>query len=394
MGLAQGTANANNATSLLNIADSALGNYKETIDAMKDKAIQASSSAESADSRQALQNDINQLMQSIKSIVSNTSYNGINLLDGSFSNKQFQVGAYANQTVGVTIADSGIDKVGHFNKLVGAAVSVGSTAATLKINGSVISVAAASGTTKDGANLIVDAINAQDTGVKASAETKVTGGAVIGGAIADGDITINGVSIGAVTADASDTSGNIMNAINNISSTTGVTARNEGGKLILESEDGNNIHITENNSGAAKAGLTAGTNFGSITLTSKDSITIENATSVSGLDSTTASSKTLKDIDVTTYDGAQEAIDIFANAIAELDGIRSTVGAATNQLERVIVVNNVTEANVKAAESTIREADLVQAQEQYNNWSIKNQAAMFAFNMSAETQRNILSLLR
>ena len=396
LGLAQGTQNANNAVSLLNIADNALGTYKETLDTIRTKAIQASSEAESGESRQALQKDINALMNSIKQIVSNTAYNGINLLNGQFNNKSFQVGAYANQTVGVTIQDSSIEKMGHFNKLVGAAVSAGSSAATLKINGTTISVATVSATTKDGANLMVDAINAQSntTGVKASAETTVTGGAVVGGAIADNDILINGVSIGNVTADASDTSGNLMNAINNISNETGVTASIVAGKLELHSEDGNNIHITEANSGAAKAGLTVGTNYGKVTMTAKNSITVENATAVSGLNSTTATAQTLKDLDVTTYQGAQDAIAILGNAVSELDSIRGSVGSATNQLERVISVNDVTEKNIKAAESTIRGADLVKAKEELDTWTIKNQAAMFAFSMSAQTQQSILSILR
>ena len=396
MGLAQGTKNAQNATSLLNIADSALNTYKETLDTMREKAIQASSEAESSSSRQALQQDINKLMTSISQIVDNTSYNGINLLNGTFSNKSFQVGAYANQTVNVTIQDSSVEKMGHLNKLIGAAVSAGSSAATLKINGATISVATVSSTTKDGANMVIEAINAQSnsTGVKASAETKVTGTTVTGGTIADGDISINGISLGAVVIDSSDTSGNLTNAINDISSKTGVTARLEAGKLILESEDGENIHITEANSGAAKAGLTAGTNYGKVILESKSSITVENATAVSGLDSTTASSKTLADLDVTTYSGAQSAISILGNAIQELDGIRGNIGSATNQLERVINVNNVTETNIKAAENTIRGVDMVKAQEEMNNWNVKNQASMYAFQMANQTQQNILSLFR
>lgn len=91
MGIAQGTSNANNAKSLLNIADSALNTYKETLDTIKTKSVQAASSTESANSRQALQNDVNKLLESLRSISNNTSYNGINLLNGTFSNKSFKL---------------------------------------------------------------------------------------------------------------------------------------------------------------------------------------------------------------------------------------------------------------------------------------------------------------
>jgi len=394
LSLSQGTDNANSAISLLNIADSALDTYKETIDTMKKKAIQASTDAESPESRKALQKDISDLMQSISRIAKDTSYNGINLLNGTFSNKQFQVGAYANQTVDVTIGDVNTSKIGHLNSTEGSAVSAGTTAATLKINGSTIGQSTVSATSLGGANLVAEAINVSGAGVKANAFTSVTGAAVVGGVIADGDVKINGISIGTVSADASDLSGNLKNAINNISSKTGVTARLESGKLILESDNGNNIHVAEANSGAAKAGLTVGTNYGKVTLESQNSITIENATAVSGLNVITNTSKTLKDIDVTTYEGSQQAISIFENAIKEIDAIRGDVGAATNQLERVISVNDVTVTNVKAAESTIRGADLIKAQEEYSNWNIKNQASMFAFQMANETQKGVLGLLR
>ncbi len=361
---------------------------------MKKKAIQASTDAESPESRKALQKDISDLMQSISRIAKDTSYNGINLLNGTFSNKQFQVGAYANQTVDVTIGDVNTSKIGHLNSTEGSAVSAGTTAATLKINGSTIGQSTVSATSLGGANLVAEAINVSGAGVKANAFTSVTGAAVVGGVIADGDVKINGISIGTVSADASDLSGNLKNAINNISSKTGVTARLESGKLILESDNGNNIHVAEANSGAAKAGLTVGTNYGKVTLESQNSITIENATAVSGLNVITNTSKTLKDIDVTTYEGSQQAISIFENAIKEIDAIRGDVGAATNQLERVISVNDVTVTNVKAAESTIRGADLIKAQEEYSNWNIKNQASMFAFQMANETQKGVLGLLR
>lgn len=398
MGLDQGTKNAQNANALLNIADSALNTYKETLDTMRTKAITASSSTESGASRQALQDDINKLMSSIKQIVSNTAYNGIKLLDGTFTNKNFQVGAYANQTVGVSISDSSVNKMGNVNNSVGAVVSAGTTAANLSINGEQILQSTVSAVNKDGANLIAEAINAKTgtTNVRATALTEVTGAAVVGGLIADGDLSINGISIGSVNVGASDGTGSLVNAINNISNQTGVSASIIAGRLELKSEDGNNIHITEANGGAAKAGLTVGENYGKITLTStnSDAITVENATAVSGLNSLTTTSKNLSDVDVTTYESAQEAIDIFSNAIKQLDAIRSSVGSSTNQLDRVISVNQVTSKNIKEAEETIRGADVAQVRTDLDNWSIKNQAATFAFSMAAQSQQNILRLFQ
>ncbi len=62
-------------------------------------------------------------MAEIDRIATTTSFNGLKLLDGNFSNKQFQVGAQANETVGVTIASAKSDALGVVPML----VAVGAT---------------------------------------------------------------------------------------------------------------------------------------------------------------------------------------------------------------------------------------------------------------------------
>lgn len=396
-GLAAGTKNANDAKAVLNIADGALMTYGETLQKLKEKSIAAASDASSVQSRRALQADINNFMTSLGKIASDTEFNGIKLLNGSFSNKSFQVGAYAGQTVGISLSSADTRKVGHLTETVGASVSAGTTAATLAINGATISQVTVSGTGRDGANVLAAAINDQSStsGVTATATNSVTGAAVTGGTIADGDLSINGVSIGAVNANANDGNGNLAAAINAISGQTGVTASiNGNGSLELVSADGGNIHITEANGGAAKAGLTAGTNYGKVTLSGDSGVSIANGDAVSGLNAVTTTNYTLSDINVSTREGADRAMKIIDNAIKGINAIQSNIGAATNQLERIISVNNVTEQNVRAAEDNIRGADLVKVQEQIQNWTIKNQAALYSFSMAQQTQQSILSILR
>ena len=396
-GLAQGTKNANDAMGILNIMDSALSTYKDTLVKIREKAMSSASDGQSPESRAANQADVNNFLKSLQMIAKTTEFNGIKLLNGRFTNKSFQVGAFSNQTVGISVQSVETQKVGHLTETIGAKVSAGTTAATLTINGTTIAQSTVSGTTKDGANLIAEAINDKTylTGVKAQAKNEVVGSSVTGGYIADGDLSINGVSIGAVNVTANDASGTLVQAINAKTGQTGVSASIDGnGALRLTALNGENIHITEANGGAAKAGLTAGTNYGQVYLTSSGGISIQNATAVSGLDSTTTNNYTLADLDVTTKDGAEKALDILDSAITEINRTHSEIGATTNQLERVIAVNNVTETNVKAAESQIRDVDLAEAQENMAKWQLKNQAAMFAFTLSKQNMESILSLLR
>lgn len=397
LSLAQGTKNANDAMGMLDIADGAMSTYKETLLQMKEKAVKAASDGESSDSRKALQSDINNFMKSLNKIAANTEFNGIKLLNGSFVNKSFQVGAYSGQTVDMSIFSVETQKVGHVTNVKGADVSAGTTAATLAINGQTIAQTTVSGTTKDGADLVAKAINAasENSGVTATAENSVTGASVVGGSLANGDLNINGISIGAVNFQANDNTGSLADAINAVSNKTGVSATiNGNGALELTSANGENIHITEANGGAAKAGLTAGTNYGSITLSSQDGISIANGDAVSGMNATTSSNFTLADLNLTSKSTAQDAMTIIDNAISEISRYQSEVGAATNQMSRIIAVNDVTQKNVEAAESTIRSVDVAKAQEEYSNWSLRNQASLFAFSAAQQNQQNILSLLR
>jgi flagellin len=113
-GLAQAVRNSNDAINLTNIADGALQEYTDILMEIRDKTSQAVSDSNSAESRAALQADIDALVESADAIASNTQFNGINLLDGTFTNKQFQTGAYSGQTTSISIdgvasTDLGID---------------------------------------------------------------------------------------------------------------------------------------------------------------------------------------------------------------------------------------------------------------------------------------------
>lgn len=395
--LQAGTKNANDAKSLLDIADGALTAFKDTLGTMKDKAVASASDASNADSRNALQRDITALMKSLNNIADTTSFNGLKLLNGSFANKSFQVGAYANQTVGISLGSLNTNKIGHLTEVVtNTGVSAGTTAATLNINGTVIGQSTVSATNKDGANLVAEAINLKEekTGVVAKATNTVNGTNVVGGNIANGDISINGVSIGALNINPNDSTGTLIDAINNITSQTGVSARIEAGSLVLNSANGENIHITQANAGAAKAGLTAGTNYGKIELSSSNNISVTNGDAISGLNATTTNNYTLSSVNVTTVDGAQKAMKIMDAALKEANRNAADVGSVTNQLDRTITVNDVTEKNVRAAESTIRGADISEIMDKLSSLQVNYQASTFALGKSNELQMNVLSLLR
>ena len=103
--LGQAIANANDGISIIQIADKAMDEQTKILDTIKTKATQAAQDGQSADSRKALQADITKLMDELDNIAGTTSYNGQNLLSGQFTNKEFQIGAYSNQSVKASISN-------------------------------------------------------------------------------------------------------------------------------------------------------------------------------------------------------------------------------------------------------------------------------------------------
>jgi len=111
-GLGQAIKNTNDGIALMNIGDSALQEYSDILSQIRDKASQAVSDSNSDDSRTALKNDIDALVDSAQKISQQTQYNGINLLDGSFTNKIFQTGAYSGETTSVSISNTDTNSLG------------------------------------------------------------------------------------------------------------------------------------------------------------------------------------------------------------------------------------------------------------------------------------------
>ncbi len=102
-GFAQAIKNANDAISIAQVADGALGQATDIIQDIRVKAIQAASAAQSPESRQAIQADISKNLESLKSISDTTSFNGQKLLSGTFTGKEFQVGAVSGETIEISL---------------------------------------------------------------------------------------------------------------------------------------------------------------------------------------------------------------------------------------------------------------------------------------------------
>jgi len=434
-GLGQSIKNANDAIGIVQIADKAMDEQLKIIDSIKTKAAQAAQDGQSSDSRSALQQDITKLMEELDNIANTTSYNGLQLLAGSFYNKQFQIGGYSKETIGVSIGDTTTAKIGSVrfetSKTLTASVAATQSVKITNLNGTTTTIAGIVISTSAGTGLgvLAEAINkySDTTGVKARALVQSTGSASIAAGNISG-LSINGVTIGTVSSvKANDSDGKLVNSINAVTAQTGVEASIDvQGRLNLTSIDGRGIvaiglntavgglngtdakinfgRMTYSRLGAGDIAISAGTAAG--TLRFNQSEYSANLRGVAGtmtaaaLAGGAAANRVLSagltkfGAGVTTLAGAMMVMDIAEAAMKQLDKIRAKLGSTANQLTSTINNISVTQVNVATAESQIRDVDFAEESANFSKRNILAQSGSYALSQANLVQQNVMRLLQ
>ncbi|QKF61915.1 flagellin B [Campylobacter curvus] len=442
--LGQAIANGNDAIGIIQVADKAMDEQLKILDTIKVKATQSAQDGQTTQSRQALQADIVRLMEELDNIGNTTSFNGQQLLNGTFSNKEFQIGAYSNQTVKASIGATTSDKIGltrfESSKLLTAMGDVNLKFLNVDgVNDVGVTGATISTGIGKGIGALAENINkvADKTGVRATYDvTWKAEGAIAGGQIKS--LTINGVKIGDLEVKANDSNGALVNAINSVKDQTGVEASvdAESGKMVLTSRDGRAIQVTGDKislglggKGKAAGGssLTAGF-VGRLNLVRLDGRDIKMvgggntklsiAFSVNGgaqqsvslrdvrgqIDKNLATamgfqrmSKALsvnQSAGVMTLRGAMAVMSIAESAQKTLDLVRSDLGSVQNQLQATVNNITVTQVNVKSAESQIRDVDFASESANFSKHNILAQSGAYAMSQANSVQQNVLKLLQ
>jgi flagellin len=105
-GLNVATRNANDGISLAQTAEGALDEITNNLSRIRELSVQAANATNSASDREALDDEVQQRIEEIDRISSQTAFNGLKVLDGSFKEQNFQVGANAGETIGVDLTTS------------------------------------------------------------------------------------------------------------------------------------------------------------------------------------------------------------------------------------------------------------------------------------------------
>ena len=281
--------NTNDGVSLTQTAQGSLQQITNDLQTMRNLAVQSLNATNSAQDRQDLNQQFQQLAADINQVAQTASFNGVNLLDGSFQGATFQVGANVGQSITVSsVASASTSAIGNYYN--GVALATGVTASVQTASGSTLYATAATPGTYSA------------SGLQTSLGTAVPGSSVTLNVSVNGkNYTTNAISLtGSASTDLQSIAASINQAL---SSAGGLTATVNGA--------GTGIQI----SGTAAAGT------GSVV-----SFSVASATNASGT-SVTAGSATLQNLGVNSTDivgayasGAIAPTNTYTTALTETSG--------------------------------------------------------------------------
>jgi len=371
-GLTQASRNANDAISLAQTAEGALSGITDNLQRLRTLAVQSANATNSDSDRAQLQTEVSQLVSEISRVSTTTEFNGVKLLNGTFNNASFQVGANANESISVSMDSALTTQLGSTNASSLTAINNGTAlgAGDITINGVSVGPSSSSSDSSSSASqsasaiakaAAINAVSSQ-TGVTATVNTNTVVGTAQTLAAGSGTITINGVTTGTITqtAGANDGVANraaMVNAINLISGQTGVKATDTGvsaNGIVLTATDGRNVVATLNSAAgsvftSASTGITSGTTYGTFTLSSSKAITVTGNASTLVNAGVTAGTYATQTAYTSTTSGSSTAFtagDFTINGVnvgsslATSDNF-STTGNATSAIAKSAAINSI-----------------------------------------------------
>jgi len=430
-GMAAAIRNSNDGISLTQTAEGSLSAIQNNLQRIRELAVQSANSGNSQSDRNSLNLEAQQMITEIDRVAANAAFNGSKLLDGSFKDKEFQVGAGNDSSDRITISIGSakaatLGTVGATSTSTASATALtNSTGALLAgdvaIKGFAIGASVSDGISYADANASAiaksNSINASSalTGITAKAEANSKTSGVLTGttAIASGTLSINGIDIGGLEAVATVTerTNQLLAAINAVSAQTGVTATNfEDNKVVMAAADGRNIttqiSVTTGGIVGFDTVTTASTALAKYKLYSNSGDTAVAATGTAAgllkmglsssntLSTTSISGQTVTSVDISSQGGAQRALNILDSAIDTITNSRANLGAYQNRFEAAISNLETTSTNLQASRSRILDTDYAKETTNLAKAQIVQQAATAMLAQANQSSQSVLALLK
>lgn len=395
-GLNQASRNAQDGISLLQTAEGALNETQAILQRMRELAVQSATDTNTLDDRREIQKEIEQLKTEVNRVSESTEFNTQKLLNGSLG----ATGSSSAPTNVEVVSLTGM-KIGDYNVTIDtAATKASAVAGTLNLSAGTVDVSGKSltingvsidftGMTSVGTAAVVAKINeyTDQTGVEASVSTNfVKLDQVSFGS--DAKIAIGGT-------DAADFGG-------------AVTAGQDA-VVTIENPDGLSQEVTGNGqsiiyNGAEFNALGTATSTATVTVTNsgatlhiganKDQSMLVDIGEMSTSTLGNATDGWVKDLDVRTQSGANNAIKALDVAVSQVSAERSKLGAAQNRLDHTIKNLDTSAENLQASESRIRDVDMAKEMMEFTKNNILQQAAQAMLAQANQAPQGVLQLLR
>ncbi|MCS6829879.1 MAG: flagellin [bacterium] len=434
VGMSQAVSNAQDAANLLKTAEGGLDEIHNLLRTMRQLAVHASNTGvNDLTALQADQTQIRSALESLNRIAEQTQFGTKKLLDGSagisaqVTDTARLAGIFIGNTFNNVIVQSG-DVTITVNTAATRAQVTG-TATYASVNASISTVGG--GTNGAGGTVVINGqsitVSGNDTVQtlidRINALTSVTGvGAMFSAGNGSGVIVLRQVNYGANFSVQANQSATLLFSSGTSSSSTGVDAvvtvqvttsagvtsalftggrasgdsglkvKDAYGNTLLLTEAGNSTAITNARVAVVSAQslvFQIGSNSGQTARVALSDVR------ASQLGTTTVAGMSLNSIDVTTLQGAQDAIKIIDEAISQVSQLRGSIGAfQKNVLESTMRSLNIARENLSASESAIRDTNVADEIMNYTKLQILQQAGMAVLAQANAAPQMVLSLLR
>jgi flagellin len=443
-GLNQGVSNSNDGVSMIQTASSGLAQITTSLQTIRTLAVQASSGSLSASDQAALQQEVAQQVAEVNRVASQTTYNGKNVLDGSAGNVSFQVGANVGQTIGLNLTQSL-----SAASLGGGIPQKGATVASITgVSLTSASAAAAAGTTPaiTTVNVLADGnggftfTDQNNQSLSTAASTALFGANTTGSTTLPSPLTLVGAGAFAATvqATAQTAAATTLNGISttNAGTTTGGYAANNaslGAIIVNLAANGTtaaagttaaitSINILGDGSGGYKFtdqngnALSSAASSALFTVTAAAPAGSSIAFATGGALGTTptgfgtvnsvagnfgiATANTLNTppaisaVNVSTTSGANAAMEAIDNALATVNNIQATLGAAQNRFTSISSAQQAQSTDLSGAQSQITDANFAQETANLSKAQVLQQAGISVLAQANSNPQQVLKLLQ
>lgn len=346
-GMGVAVKNSNDGISMAQTAEGALEQSTTILQRMRDLSLQSANGSNSPEERKALNSEVNELKKELDRIANTTSFGGKKLLDGSFQTTTFQVGAAANETISVKLDEMSTKSLEA--SYTSGVITLGNAA-----SGFTPAFTAGKATTSGALSVTV---NADGWSEPRTYTVDVNIGDTASAATDKLATLVNDANIGVSAFKTLDATGGVVSG-----SLSLVSVKDLGATSGAVSPDA--VFI-----GLGAAGTTAPATIGVV-------------------------DKTVKDVDISTVQGSQEALITIDQAIQKIDAQRADLGAVQNRFENTISnLQNIAE-NVSAARGRIQDTDFAAETAALSKNQIMQQAGTAILAQANQLPQAVLSLLQ